>query len=179
MLTSSRITRHWWICLYVKTYEQRKVLEYTCHTAFFASIVIVQWADVIICKTRRNSLFTQGMLSNKVLCGGLVFETCLACFLSYCPGLDNGLRMYPMKWVLPLALLLISVLIVATLKFLFQLWILFGGRGWELYAILAFFDESILTGWYLYQKVFKIFHISDLFRLLIRRSSTHICLNIH
>merc|ERR1719222_890968 len=50
------------------TYEQRKVLEYTCHTAFFASIVVVQWADVIICKTRRNSLFTQGMLSNKVLC---------------------------------------------------------------------------------------------------------------
>lgn len=85
------------------TFEQRKVLEYTCHTAFFASIVIVQWADVIICKTRRNSLFTQGMLSNKVLCGGLVFETCLACFLSYCPGLDNGLRMYPMNfwWWLP------------------------------------------------------------------------------
>merc|ERR1712226_1782534 len=85
------------------TYEQRKVLEYTCHTAFFASIVVVQWADVIICKTRRNSLFTQGMLSNKVLCGGLVFETCLACFLSYCPGLDNGLRMYPMNfwWWLP------------------------------------------------------------------------------
>merc|ERR1712076_360349 len=26
------------------TYEQRKVLEYTCHTAFFASIVVVQWA---------------------------------------------------------------------------------------------------------------------------------------
>merc|ERR1712047_130547 len=85
------------------TYEQRKVLEYTCHTAFFASIVVVQWADVIIRKTRRNSLFTQGMLSNKVLCGGLVFETCLACFLSYCPGLDNGLRMYPMNfwWWLP------------------------------------------------------------------------------
>merc|ERR1712226_466180 len=85
------------------TYEQRKELEYTCHTAFFASIVVVQWADVIICKTRRNSLFTQGMLSNKVLCGGLVFETCLACFLSYCPGLDNGLRMYPMNfwWWLP------------------------------------------------------------------------------
>ncbi|NXK15654.1 AT1A2 ATPase, partial [Herpetotheres cachinnans] len=36
------------------TYEQRKVVEFTCHTAFFASIVVVQWADLIICKTRRN-----------------------------------------------------------------------------------------------------------------------------
>uniref|UniRef100_A0A8C4PGJ0 Sodium/potassium-transporting ATPase subunit alpha-2 n=1 Tax=Equus asinus asinus TaxID=83772 RepID=A0A8C4PGJ0_EQUAS len=43
------------------TYEQRKVVEFTCHTAFFASIVVVQWADLIICKTRRNSVFQQGM----------------------------------------------------------------------------------------------------------------------
>merc|ERR1712177_62643 len=35
------------------TYHDRKVLEYTCHTAFFVSIVIVQWADLIICKTRK------------------------------------------------------------------------------------------------------------------------------
>merc|ERR1712117_215935 len=32
-------------------FTDRKVLEYTCHTAFFVSIVIVQWADLIICKT--------------------------------------------------------------------------------------------------------------------------------
>lgn len=44
-----------------QTYEQRKVLEFTCHTAFFVSIVVVQWADLIICKTRRNSVFQQGM----------------------------------------------------------------------------------------------------------------------
>ena len=46
---------------FFQTHRQRKVLEYTCHTAFFVSIVIVQWADLIICKTRRNSLFTQKM----------------------------------------------------------------------------------------------------------------------
>ncbi|KAJ8031372.1 Sodium/potassium-transporting ATPase subunit alpha-3 [Holothuria leucospilota] len=78
------------------SYAQRKVLEYTCHTAFFVSIVIVQWADVIICKTRRNSLIQQGM-HNWVLNTGLVFETCLAAFLSYTPGLENGLRMYPIR----------------------------------------------------------------------------------
>ncbi|XP_076304487.1 sodium/potassium-transporting ATPase subunit alpha-B-like isoform X1 [Tachypleus tridentatus] len=84
------------------TYHDRKILEYTCHTAFFASIVIVQWADLIICKTRRNSILHQGM-KNHVLNFGLVFETALAAFLSYCPGMDKGIRMYPLKinWWLP------------------------------------------------------------------------------
>merc|ERR1719420_2651160 len=84
------------------TYHDRKVLEYTCHTAFFVSIVIVQWADLIICKTRKNSVFTQGM-KNWFMNFGLVFETVLAAFLSYCPGMDKGLRMYPLyfNWWLP------------------------------------------------------------------------------
>merc|ERR1739847_204705 len=38
------------------TYGQRKIVEFTCHTAFFTSIVVVQWADLLICKTRRLSL---------------------------------------------------------------------------------------------------------------------------
>ncbi|XP_055020257.1 sodium/potassium-transporting ATPase subunit alpha-3b isoform X2 [Boleophthalmus pectinirostris] len=78
------------------TYEQRKIVEFTCHTAFFVSIVVVQWADVIICKTRRNSVFQQGM-KNKILIFGLFEETALAAFLSYCPGMDVALRMYPLK----------------------------------------------------------------------------------
>merc|ERR1711970_1684762 len=84
------------------TYNDRKRLEYTCHTAFFASIVVVQWADLIICKTRRNSIVQQGM-RNWVLNFGIVFETSLAAFLSYTPGMDKGLRMYPLKlyWWLP------------------------------------------------------------------------------
>uniref|UniRef100_A0A8C9TQY8 Sodium/potassium-transporting ATPase subunit alpha n=1 Tax=Scleropages formosus TaxID=113540 RepID=A0A8C9TQY8_SCLFO len=79
-----------------QTYEQRKIVEFTCHTAFFTSIVIVQWADLIICKTRRNSVFQQGM-KNKILIFGLFEETALAAFLSYCPGMDIALRMYPLK----------------------------------------------------------------------------------
>lgn len=78
------------------TYENRKKLEYTCHTAFFVAVVVVQWADLIICKTRRNSIIHQGM-KNHVLNFGLVFETALAAVLSYCPGMDKGLRMYPLK----------------------------------------------------------------------------------
>merc|ERR1712209_115164 len=84
------------------TYADRKILEYTCHTAFFVSIVVVQWADLIICKTRKNSVFQQGM-RNHFMNFGLFFETALAAFLSYCPGMDKGLRMYPLyiNWWLP------------------------------------------------------------------------------
>jgi len=78
-------------------YDQRKSLEYNCHTAYFVSIVIVQWADLIISKTRKNSIFQQGMV-NKPLNFGLFFETALAAFLCYCPGLDVALRMRPIRW---------------------------------------------------------------------------------
>ena len=30
---------------------------------------------------------------------GLFFETALAAFLSYTPGMDQGLRMYPLRYV--------------------------------------------------------------------------------
>lgn len=79
------------------TYAQRKKLEYTCHTAFFVTIVVVQWADLIICKTRRLSLFQQGMKNHR-LTFGLFFETCLAVILCYTPGLDKGLRMQPLRF---------------------------------------------------------------------------------
>merc|ERR1712141_985868 len=79
------------------TYSQRKIVEYTCHTMFFTAIVIVQWADVLICKTRRLSIFQQGM-KNKILIAGLMEETLLAAFLAYCPGTDAMLRMYPLEW---------------------------------------------------------------------------------
>ncbi|CAJ1087527.1 sodium/potassium-transporting ATPase subunit alpha-1 [Xyrichtys novacula] len=92
------------------TYQHRKILEYTCHTAFFVNIVIMQWANLIICKTRRNSILQQGM-KNHVLNFALVAETIFAVSLSYVPGMDAALRMYPLKlwwWfiALPFALLL-------------------------------------------------------------------------
>merc|ERR1711953_1029166 len=79
------------------TYSQRKIVEFTCHTMFFTAIVVVQWADLLICKTRRLSIFQQGM-KNKILIAGLLEETCLAAFLSYCPGTDAMLRMFPIEW---------------------------------------------------------------------------------
>merc|ERR1712111_104556 len=92
------------------TYHDRKVLEYTCHTSFFVSIVIVQWADLIICKTRRNSIIQQGM-KNHFLNFALVFETALAAFLCYAPGMDQALRMYPLYFNWRLSALPFSLLI--------------------------------------------------------------------
>lgn len=42
------------------TYDNRKSLEYTCYTAFMISVVVTQWADLFICKTRINSIIQQG-----------------------------------------------------------------------------------------------------------------------
>ncbi|XP_067123050.1 sodium/potassium-transporting ATPase subunit alpha-like isoform X2 [Centruroides vittatus] len=92
------------------TYNSRKILEYTCQTAFFISIVVVQWADLIICKTRRNSILQQGM-NNHMLNFGLVFETAAAAFISYCPGMDIALKTYPIKFVWWLPALPFSLLI--------------------------------------------------------------------
>jgi len=65
--------------------------------AFFVSIVIVQWADLIACKTRKLSIYHQGM-RNTVLNIGLVEETLLAILLSYIPAL-NVLGTRPIRFV--------------------------------------------------------------------------------
>jgi len=104
------------------TYSQRKIVEYTCHTMFFTAIVIVQWADVLICKTRRLSIFQQGM-KNKILIAGLFEETLLATLLAYMPGTDAMLRMYPLEWswwFVPMPFSLIIFCYDETRKFLIR-----------------------------------------------------------
>jgi sodium/potassium-transporting ATPase subunit alpha len=60
----------------------------SAQTSYFTSIVIVQWADLLICKTRVLSLFQQG-LRNWTMNKALVFETVLAIFLVYTPGMTS------------------------------------------------------------------------------------------
>ncbi|XP_063217399.1 sodium/potassium-transporting ATPase subunit alpha-like isoform X2 [Bacillus rossius redtenbacheri] len=79
------------------SYKDRKILEYTCHTTFFVTIVVVQWVVLIICKTSRASIFQHGM-DNWMMNFSLVFETALAAFLAYTPGMDKALKMYPVKF---------------------------------------------------------------------------------
>ncbi|UYV71252.1 ATP1A1 [Cordylochernes scorpioides] len=92
------------------TYQTRKNLEHSCQTAFFVAIVVVQWADLIISKTRRKSLFQQGIFSNTVLLQALLFETLMAMALPYLPGM---LYMLPIgfRWWLPAIPFAILILI--------------------------------------------------------------------
>jgi sodium/potassium-transporting ATPase subunit alpha len=55
--------------------------------AFLISIVTVQWADLIITKTRALSLGQQGM-TNWHANASLLFETCLVIVFSYLPWLN-------------------------------------------------------------------------------------------
>jgi sodium/potassium-transporting ATPase subunit alpha len=104
------------------TYGQRKIVEFTCHTAFFTSIVVVQWADLLICKTRRLSIFQQGM-RNKIMIAGLFEETLLAAILAYMPGTDVALRMYPLEWhwwLVPMPFSLLIFIYDETRKYLLR-----------------------------------------------------------
>lgn len=110
------------------TYANRKILEYTCHTAFFIAIVVVQWADLLICKTRYNSLCHQGM-NNWVLNFGIVFETVAACIVSYCPGMDEILKTYPVRaeWWLPAVPFAIVIFIYDECR---RFWLRTHPNGW-------------------------------------------------
>ena len=62
--------------------------------AYLVSIVVVQWADLMICKTRNLSISQQGM-KNWFANFGLVFETVLVAILCYFPwfNIPLGTRM--------------------------------------------------------------------------------------
>lgn len=59
-------------------------------SGYLCSIVCVQWADLMICKTRNLSLSQQGM-RNKMGNFGLFFETALVAILCYVPWLNVAL----------------------------------------------------------------------------------------
>jgi len=60
---------------------QKEALHHS-QGAFWMCIVVVQWADLMICKTRWLSIRDQGM-SNQTMNFGLFFETLLAAWLAY------------------------------------------------------------------------------------------------
>jgi len=62
---------------------QANALAYA-QTSYFISIIVVQWADLLIAKTRKLSLFDQG-LANGFMNFGLLFETVLGALLIYVP----------------------------------------------------------------------------------------------
>ena len=60
----------------------------TAVTGFFASIIICQIADVIICRTRRQSLLTVGLFSNRLVWIGIGTELLLLALIAYVPAFN-------------------------------------------------------------------------------------------
>ena len=75
---------------------QREALAHA-QCAGFICIIVVQWADLMICKTRWLSIRQQGMV-NPVMNFGLLFETSLGCLLCYVPGLGDVLGTRPIRF---------------------------------------------------------------------------------
>lgn len=72
--------------------------------AFLLAIVHLQWANLIICKTRTLSLGQQYFFANKWSTVGVIFETLLICALIYIPPLNIvlGTRMLiPQHFMIP------------------------------------------------------------------------------
>ena len=89
------------------------LLYRTAITAFFASIIICQISDVIICRTRRQSVFTVGFLSNRLVLFGIAMELLLLSCISYIPVCNIFFGTAPLHpWQLmlsvPFALLILA-----------------------------------------------------------------------
>jgi sodium/potassium-transporting ATPase subunit alpha len=78
------------------TFDERKLLTNRCYSSLFLSIVLTQIADLLICKTRRLSLFQQGM-TNWVLNAGIFVELSIAALAVYCPGIRFFLQFEPIN----------------------------------------------------------------------------------
>ena len=79
---------YWWngqVQYWANLGYQKNVL-YTAQTAYFAGVVVSRTADLLVCKTRKESLFTQG-LRNRVLNIGLLTMIAIVCLISYVPPL--------------------------------------------------------------------------------------------
>ncbi|MFH1505928.1 MAG: HAD-IC family P-type ATPase [archaeon] len=83
----------------------------TAITAFFASIIICQVADVLICRKRRQSLFKDGFLHNKVVILGIMVELLLLAMIVYFPPAQSffgthSLTAFELMLSVPFALLI-------------------------------------------------------------------------
>jgi len=81
----------------ISQYTRREALAQS-NTAYFISIIIVQWADLMICKTRTRSLFEQAM-TNGFMNYALFFETMLGAFLVYLPLANIVMGTAPLRFV--------------------------------------------------------------------------------
>jgi sodium/potassium-transporting ATPase subunit alpha len=85
-------------------HADRMRIYHEAQAATFLAVVIVQWGGLILCKTRKLSLFTQGM-TNHAINISLVVETMIAAFLIYVPGVQTVVGFGPVRfelWLVPM-----------------------------------------------------------------------------
>ncbi|XP_045476480.1 sodium/potassium-transporting ATPase subunit alpha-B-like [Harmonia axyridis] len=92
------------------TYPERMYLQRKCVAGFFVSIVMTQTTDLLICKTRKLSLFQQGM-SNRPLNYSICFAMAVMLVSVYCPGVRDFFQFEPVDYW-PYVLTLPFVLII-------------------------------------------------------------------
>ena len=86
----------------------------TAITAFFASIIICQVADVLICRTRRQSILTVGILGNRLVLLGIAAELSLLALIAYVPFMNTFFGTAPLElWQLTLSVPFAIIIIVA------------------------------------------------------------------
>jgi len=92
-------------------YDTRMNILRQAQTSFLMSIIVAQWTDVLICKTRTLSILEQGM-SNNVLIAGLFEELILGMVLAYVPIANTMFKTTAIDFVMwtygvPFALLIL------------------------------------------------------------------------
>ncbi|KXZ52251.1 hypothetical protein GPECTOR_10g882 [Gonium pectorale] len=69
------------------TKYQRRALSQG-QTAYFVAVVMNKVIAALMSKTRKLSIFSQGIMNNKFMLGGFVFEACIVVLIAYVPPLN-------------------------------------------------------------------------------------------
>ena len=83
---------------YGQDLAMNNLLYQQASTAFFASVIICQIADVIICRTRRQSLLSVGFMSNRLVLFGIFTELALVALISYVPFCNTLFNTAPLEY---------------------------------------------------------------------------------
>lgn len=117
-------------------FDERVDLLKHAQTAFLASIIIMQIACGLACKTRLSSLYTHGF-GNLMLTLGILSEICLIMLLVYAPFINYAFSTHPLffvEWMIPLPFAAFLIFYDECRKYLFRLW----GPDSEFYKKLYF-----------------------------------------
>jgi sodium/potassium-transporting ATPase subunit alpha len=89
---------YWWNAepQYWPNVDYQKAVLATAQTVYFASVVVARVGDLLICKTRTETIFKQGM-RNRVLNFGAVFMLVIVALISYVPGFKDVWGTRPMN----------------------------------------------------------------------------------